>query len=97
MKFYTDEQVKVIESLLIVQLAAATYSGMEVIQEKLKAALAILDQGKEVEVVGIVGSQTDTWKGYAGGWIPPGEPLKVAHFFKDVPISTSLHAIKETP
>lgn len=43
------------------------------------------------EPVAVVGTQLDVWRFYNGQWAPPGEPIKMAHMLKDLPVGTMLY------
>lgn len=55
----------------------------------LRAALAA-EQPKH-EPVATVGTQSAAWKGYDGRWSPPGDPIKVVHLLRDLPLGTLLY------
>ena len=43
------------------------------------------------EPVAVVGTQADVWRGYNGRWAAPGDPIKMAHMLKDLPLGTFLY------
>ena len=77
------------------QVQAFTLQLAEKGRDALAAELAAI---KNQEPVGVVGTTTAVWTASTHDckWNPPGEPLKTAHLFKDVPLGAPLFA-KPTP
>jgi hypothetical protein len=56
------------------------------VEYALRAALAQQD-----EPVAAVGTQSDVWRGYNGQWQAPGEPIKMVHLLRDLPMGALLY------
>lgn len=59
---------------------------------------ALAAEQQEQEPVATVGTQSNAaWKGYDGRWSPPGDPIKVVHLLRDLPLGTPLYTAPPVP
>lgn len=91
----TKEQLWVlIESYHVAHIA----HGQRTVSERRAVVDAALTELFAQEPVGVVGTVASTWTAstHDGKWNPPGDPVKMVHLFKDVPLGTPLFLFNGT-